>query len=89
MKAVVWHGPERMTVEEVPLPGAIDTPLLDQRPEPPSEEARAGMLRASDVAEVVAYHAGLSERVVIPELTVLPSRMRVLGATGAPNPFAS
>ncbi len=62
-------------------PGAVDTPLLDRRPAPPDPAARAEMLTADDVAGVVAWLAGLPARVHVPELTVLPAALQVLGRT--------
>jgi NADP-dependent 3-hydroxy acid dehydrogenase YdfG len=39
------------------------------------------MLTADDVAGVVAWLAGLPARVHVPELTVLPAALQVLGRT--------
>jgi NAD(P)-dependent dehydrogenase (short-subunit alcohol dehydrogenase family) len=63
------------------LPGAVDTPLLDQRPAPPDVATRARMLRPEDVAEVCVFLASLPERVTIPEVTVLPAALQTLGRT--------
>ncbi len=54
------------------LPGDIDTPLLDLRPEPPPPEARAKMLTAQDVAECVLLAINLPERAVIEEILIRP-----------------
>lgn len=54
------------------LPGDIDTPLLDQRPEPPSAEARARMMRAEDIAECVWFCVNLPARAVVEELLIRP-----------------
>ena len=53
-------------------PGEIDTPLLDQRPEPPSAERRAKMLRAEDVADCVMLAVSLPMRAVVEQLLVRP-----------------
>jgi NADP-dependent 3-hydroxy acid dehydrogenase YdfG len=62
-------------------PGVVDTPLLDRRPEPPSPEMRAQMLRPEDVAELCALLAALPAGVSVPELTVLPAALQALGHT--------
>jgi NADP-dependent 3-hydroxy acid dehydrogenase YdfG len=66
----------------VVAPGMVATALLDRRPEPPSPEQRAAMLRPEDVAEVCAFLAALPAHVAVPELTVLPARVQALGRTG-------
>jgi NADP-dependent 3-hydroxy acid dehydrogenase YdfG len=60
----------------------VATPLLDRRPEPPSEEQRARMLQPADVAEVCAFLAALPPHVHVPELTVLPRGLQATGRTG-------
>jgi len=54
------------------FPGDIDTPLLDKRPEPPPESARARMLRPEDVAACVLFCAEQPPHVIIEELLVRP-----------------
>lgn len=54
-------------------PGEVDTPLIDKRPAPVSAERRAAMLQADDVAQVIAFVAGLPARATIPELILTPS----------------
>ena len=54
------------------LPGDIDTPLLDRRPEPPSAEARRRMLRAEDVAECAMLAINLPQHAVVEELLIRP-----------------
>ena len=63
------------------LPGLVDTPILDRRPEPPSAELRQAALRPDDVARVCAFLLALPRNVTIPELTVLPSTLQALGDT--------
>ncbi|RYD61972.1 MAG: SDR family oxidoreductase, partial [Verrucomicrobiaceae bacterium] len=53
-------------------PGDTDTPLLDQRPVPPSAERRAQMLQPEDVASMVVAIAKLPPRAVVPELVITP-----------------
>jgi NAD(P)-dependent dehydrogenase (short-subunit alcohol dehydrogenase family) len=54
------------------FPGDTDTPLLDQRPVPPSTERRAQMLQPEDVASMVVAIAKLPPRAVVPELVITP-----------------
>jgi NADP-dependent 3-hydroxy acid dehydrogenase YdfG len=63
------------------LPGVVDTPILDNRPEPPSAEQRAQMLHAEDVAAACVFVAGLPPRAYVPELTILPTALQAIGKT--------
>jgi NAD(P)-dependent dehydrogenase (short-subunit alcohol dehydrogenase family) len=54
------------------LPGDINTPLLDKRPEPPPAQARTRMLRPEDVAECVMLAINLPPHAVIEELLIRP-----------------
>jgi NADP-dependent 3-hydroxy acid dehydrogenase YdfG len=54
------------------FPGDIDTPILDKRPQPPTAEARAHMLRPEDIAECVKLAVTLPHRAVIEELLIRP-----------------
>jgi NADP-dependent 3-hydroxy acid dehydrogenase YdfG len=62
-------------------PGVVDTPLLENRPKPPSAEDRAIALKSEDVAEVCAFLCALPPGVHVPELTVLPTALQALGRT--------
>ena len=62
-------------------PGVVDTPILENRPEPPSAEDRERMLQAADLAETCAFLAALPPHVGIPELTILPAQLQALGQT--------
>lgn len=53
-------------------PGEVDTPLLEERPEPVPAEKRAQMLRPEDIAACVVTIARLPPRVVVPELVIVP-----------------
>jgi len=55
------------------LPGLVDTEILDNRPVKPPPETLAKALRPEDVAEAVLAVARLPERVVVPELQILPT----------------
>jgi NADP-dependent 3-hydroxy acid dehydrogenase YdfG len=63
------------------LPGVIDTPILENRPEPPSDEMRAQMLKAEDIAATVLFAISLPPRAYIPELTILPTALQAIGKT--------
>ncbi len=58
------------------LPGLCDTPILAKRPQPPSREVLDQALRPEDVARCVAFIAGLPERVLVPELVVVPAALQ-------------
>jgi NAD(P)-dependent dehydrogenase (short-subunit alcohol dehydrogenase family) len=57
-------------------PGEVATPLLDQRPQPPTPEARATMLQPEDVADAVLFVAGLPQRANVELLTMYPTEQR-------------
>jgi NADP-dependent 3-hydroxy acid dehydrogenase YdfG len=54
-------------------PGEVDTPILEVRPQPVSDEQRRQILRAEDVAAAVLYVATLPPRVSVPELVIKPT----------------
>jgi NAD(P)-dependent dehydrogenase (short-subunit alcohol dehydrogenase family) len=63
------------------LPGVVDTPILDSRPEPPDAETRAQMLHPEDVAAACVFAVGLPPRAYVPELTILPTALQAIGKT--------
>lgn len=56
--------------------GDTDTPLLDRRPHPPSEQARASSIQPEDVAACVLLIAALPQRATIEELALLPTDLK-------------
>ena len=62
-------------------PGAVDTPIMDKRPQPPDAAMRAQMLQPIDVAETIAFVLSLPKRASIPELVILPAALQTLGKT--------
>jgi NAD(P)-dependent dehydrogenase (short-subunit alcohol dehydrogenase family) len=54
------------------FPGEINTPLLDQRPSPPPDEARERMLQAEDVAACVMLAIDLPSRATVEQIVVRP-----------------
>ena len=54
-------------------PGEVNTPILEKRKNPPSEEHRSNILQSDDIASVVSHLISLPDRVHIPELVVKPT----------------
>lgn len=71
------------------LPGIVDTPILDNRPEPPPKEVRDNALKPENVASACLFLATLSPRAYVPELTMLPVAIQALGKTGVATPSVS
>ena len=55
------------------FPGEVNTPILDNRPTPPSESHRQRILQPEDVAAAVLMVANLPQRAHIPELIIKPT----------------
>jgi NAD(P)-dependent dehydrogenase (short-subunit alcohol dehydrogenase family) len=68
------------------LPGIVDTPILDNRPEPPPREVRDLSLKPEDVAQACLFLATLPPRAYVPELTILPTAIQALGKTSSATP---
>ena len=56
-------------------PGLVDTELMEKRLVKPSAETLAQALKPEDVAEAILFVAKLPERVVIPEMEVVPTTL--------------
>jgi NADP-dependent 3-hydroxy acid dehydrogenase YdfG len=54
-------------------PGEVDTPILEARPEPLSDEHRRSILKPEDVAAAVVFVASLPAHVSVPELVIKPT----------------
>jgi len=54
-------------------PGEVDTPILEQRPTPVSDEQRQRILQPEDVAEAVRFVVLLPARASVPELIIKPT----------------
>lgn len=54
-------------------PGEVETPILDHRPQPVSDEHRARILQPEDVAAAVLMVACLPPRASVPELVIKPA----------------
>lgn len=61
------------------LPGAVDTPLLDRRPEPPARELRDLMMQPQDVADAAVWALCMPRRTTVSEITLLPSALQSVG----------
>lgn len=68
------------------LPGIVDTPILDNRPEPPPREVRDASLKPEDVARACLFLAALPPRAYIPELMMVPTALQALGKTSTASP---
>jgi NADP-dependent 3-hydroxy acid dehydrogenase YdfG len=69
----------------VVIPGEVDTPALtNNRPIPPSQEARQTMLQAEDVAEAIVLIAKLPQRAHIQEVVIRPTMSRDTSAETPP-----
>lgn len=51
-------------------PRDINTPLLDKRPQPPSQEARTRMIQPDDIADCVWLVATLPSRAIVEEISL-------------------
>ena len=54
-------------------PGEVNTPILEDRPVPPSAEKRAVMLQPEDLAHAALFVATLHPRATVPELIITPT----------------
>ncbi len=58
------------------VPGEMDTPILDDRPFPPTDELRARMMAPEDVAQVVLLCCTLPARTMIEDVIIAPTVLR-------------
>jgi NAD(P)-dependent dehydrogenase (short-subunit alcohol dehydrogenase family) len=68
------------------LPGIVDTPILDNRPEPPPKEVRDAALEPEDLAQACLFLATLPPHAYVPELTMVPTAIQALGKTSTATP---
>lgn len=54
-------------------PGEVNTPILEQRPEPVSDERKQAMLQPEDVASLVVTIASLPPRAHVAEMVIKPT----------------
>lgn len=60
----------------VVIPGEVDTPIMDNRPIVPSDDARSTMVTADDAAQAILLIASLPQGTCIPELIIRPTYQR-------------
>lgn len=58
------------------IPGEVDTPILEGRPKPPSDEARAMMMQPEDVASAILLAATMPQRTLVEEIVLTPTQPR-------------
>lgn len=56
-------------------PGEVDTPILEKRPKPVSDEHRAAILKPEDFSDIVVAIACLPKRAHVPELILKPTHL--------------
>ena len=56
------------------FPGEVDTPILDLRPNPVSQEKRGAALHPDDIAKAALMVANLPARAIVEEITIFPRR---------------
>ncbi|MEO1614248.1 MAG: SDR family NAD(P)-dependent oxidoreductase [Planctomycetota bacterium] len=54
-------------------PGEVNTPILDQRPNPVSEDHKAAILQPEDIASVIVSICALPPRANVPEIVIKPT----------------
>jgi NADP-dependent 3-hydroxy acid dehydrogenase YdfG len=60
-------------------PGLCDTPILKNRPVPPSPEQRALMMQPEEIAAACVFAAGLPPRTYVSDLTLMPTALQCNG----------
>lgn len=66
------EGPNGIRITNI-YPGEVNTPILDQRPEPVSDEHKARILQPADVAAAVLMVAQLPPQAHVSELIIKPT----------------
>lgn len=54
-------------------PGEVNTPILDNRPTPVSQEHKEAILQPEDIASVIVSICGLPPRANVPEIVIKPT----------------
>jgi len=84
VKAAVIHFTRFLTFEltntgvraSVLIPGEVDTPIMDNRPVPPTSDDRTTMVGIDECADALTMMAGLPQRSNIAELIIRPTMQR-------------
>ncbi len=61
-------------------PGEVDTAMLDARPLVPGAEARASMMHAEDIAQIILLCARMPARTLVEDIYVRPTHLRNMQA---------
>ena len=63
----------------VVYPGLCDTPILNNRPVPPSREQRDLMMQPEDIAQACVFAASLPPRTYVSDLVMMPGALQCNG----------
>jgi NADP-dependent 3-hydroxy acid dehydrogenase YdfG len=63
----------------VVYPGLCDTPILNNRPVPPSQEQRDVMMKPEDIAQACVFAASLPPRTYVSDLVLMPGALQCNG----------
>lgn len=66
------HGVRACTI----IPSEVNTPILDNRPQPPDQQARDNMMQAEDVAAAILLCAAMPRRTLVEQIVMSPTRTR-------------
>mgnify|MGYP001398259409 CR=1 FL=1 len=62
------------------FPAEVDTPILNNRPLPPSSNERASMMQPKDIAQAILLCASMPQRTVVEEIVLKPTKKRDVSA---------
>ena len=68
------HGVRACTI----IPSEVNTPILDNRPRPPDQQARDNMMQAEDIAAAIMLCAAMPGRTLVEQIVMSPTRTRDL-----------
>ncbi|MGP3944749.1 MULTISPECIES: SDR family oxidoreductase [Streptomyces] len=68
------------------LPGIVNTPILDDRPEPPPRELRDLFVQPPDIAEACLAAITLPRRACVAEMTIVATALQSMGNTQTATP---
>jgi NADP-dependent 3-hydroxy acid dehydrogenase YdfG len=60
------------------IPGEVNTPILDNRPMPPGDDAREQMMQPEDLAAAILLCATMPGRTIVEQIHMRPTRQRDL-----------
>jgi NADP-dependent 3-hydroxy acid dehydrogenase YdfG len=58
------------------FPAEVDTDILDNRPLPPDDTARATMMQPEDIADAILLCAAMPGRTIVEQIVLIPTRTR-------------